>query len=629
MPFDPTLPDTQPVYGQAQPVTSGFNPMAPDTATVYGNRPIAAGQAAENAYNESTTGTWNPATAASGQDRGWAALGLSLHELPQGARALANTISPDILKRIYNYGASKLGGDTWEQTLAADKADRQQNAEANAQLKQDPGYAEGRILPYLVGGASLGPRLAGSVLANAGLSAGLGQIEPEAEGSNRPLKAAVDAATGAVVPTAVKAAGSIPAVTRAIEPAVAKAGDVMRQWGIPIDAAQASGSKMLEMLKRYAADSPLGNPVIQRAYNATKAGFTRAMLGTAGENAESATPDVIDNMMSRIGLKLDDVAARAQARLTPQLDAALARVEADAPRQASNPSPVLNNINWLREQAAQNNGVIPGPVLQKVRTALSGLSKDPAVGTLASDAHDTIMAEFDRQMAGTPFAKEWSDARLQYKNAKVIQNSVDTNMTGDIAPGRATSQMKNQYNKGRFTTSTDDDAVNLVRAYNQLQDKYMNSGTAHRTGLQTLGHFGIPAAVGALAGAYEDKTNPWTGAAHGAEYGLLARAAMAAAFDPVLAKALNNQTLSNVLGRSPMFQLGQAPASLGQAYGEELARKYGYADGGRAKVEKTMHEFRAGDLHSGSKSGKIVTSREQAIAIALNQQRRANETKQG
>ena len=36
-----------------------------------------------------------------------------------------------------------------------------------------------------------------------------------------------------------------------------------------------------------------------------------------------------------------------------------------------------------------------------------------------------------------------------------------------------------------------------------------------------------------------------------------------------------------------------------------------------AKVEKVMHEFKQGDLHSGSKQGPIVKDRKQAIAIAL------------
>ena len=39
----------------------------------------------------------------------------------------------------------------------------------------------------------------------------------------------------------------------------------------------------------------------------------------------------------------------------------------------------------------------------------------------------------------------------------------------------------------------------------------------------------------------------------------------------------------------------------------------------RKKVRRTMREYKKGKLHSGSKKGKKVTSREQAIAIALNQ----------
>lgn len=37
------------------------------------------------------------------------------------------------------------------------------------------------------------------------------------------------------------------------------------------------------------------------------------------------------------------------------------------------------------------------------------------------------------------------------------------------------------------------------------------------------------------------------------------------------------------------------------------------------KMEKVMHEFKEGDLHSGSKHGKKVTSRKQAIAIAMSE----------
>ena len=38
-----------------------------------------------------------------------------------------------------------------------------------------------------------------------------------------------------------------------------------------------------------------------------------------------------------------------------------------------------------------------------------------------------------------------------------------------------------------------------------------------------------------------------------------------------------------------------------------------------AKVGKVMGEFKAGDLHSGSKSGPMVKSRKQAVAIAMSE----------
>ncbi len=42
----------------------------------------------------------------------------------------------------------------------------------------------------------------------------------------------------------------------------------------------------------------------------------------------------------------------------------------------------------------------------------------------------------------------------------------------------------------------------------------------------------------------------------------------------------------------------------------------------RSKVEKVMHEYKHGQLHSGSKHGPMVKSRQQAIAIAMSEARK-------
>ena len=45
----------------------------------------------------------------------------------------------------------------------------------------------------------------------------------------------------------------------------------------------------------------------------------------------------------------------------------------------------------------------------------------------------------------------------------------------------------------------------------------------------------------------------------------------------------------------------------------------------KSKISKTMHEWKQGNLHSGSKKGPKVKSQKQAVAIALSQARRAKD----
>ncbi len=44
---------------------------------------------------------------------------------------------------------------------------------------------------------------------------------------------------------------------------------------------------------------------------------------------------------------------------------------------------------------------------------------------------------------------------------------------------------------------------------------------------------------------------------------------------------------------------------------------------GKKKIKKVLHEYKEGELHSGSKKGPVVKDKKQAIAIALSEARKA------
>ena len=48
---------------------------------------------------------------------------------------------------------------------------------------------------------------------------------------------------------------------------------------------------------------------------------------------------------------------------------------------------------------------------------------------------------------------------------------------------------------------------------------------------------------------------------------------------------------------------------------------------GQRKVERVMHEWKQGELRSGSRKGPDVRSRKQAVAIALSEGRRVSRDK--
>lgn len=78
------------------------------------------------------------------------------------------------------------------------------------------------------------------------------------------------------------------------------------------------------------------------------------------------------------------------------------------------------------------------------------------------------------------------------------------------------------------------------------------------------------------------------------------------------------------MAKGPKYGEFDFPSDFGFNASSGKTMVKGYARGGskkQAKVEKVMHEFGKGELHSGGKSGPVVKNPKQAVAIALSEAR--------
>ena len=139
------------------------------------------------------------------------------------------------------------------------------------------------------------------------------------------------------------------------------------------------------------------------------------------------------------------------------------------------------------------------------------------------------------------------------------------------------------------------------------------------------------ARYGAARALVESKlrTDPSRGGAEVAVEALKATEPAAAPPAPAESKTPESTWFPRGFPSLPIYGPPAASAAplVGGMSPDDIARQrvQGSAHGGlgMAKMDKTMHEFKQGALHSGSARGPLVKDRRQAIAIGLSQRRRA------
>ncbi len=390
--------------------------------------------------------------------------------------------------------------------------------------------------------------------------AALGAIQPVGEDdsrlSNILLGAAVSGLGQAVIKGAQRTAQPI---RNALSNVDQNAVDFLKRVGVPLDAAQSSGSQRAMQLKRFLTDNPLTASGQTAQAEKTASGFTRAALREIGENADVADEEVLGRAANRIGKVFDDIASRNSVKITDDVldDLVSLSSRANATLEAPQARLIQSQLDEVVTKAA-DTGELNGAAYQNIKQNLDLLtnSNAPGVKHWAGQLRRRLDEALQDSVSEEDFAA-LKLARKQYGNLQSIIQGL--NPDGNVSPAKLYNAMNTKafgQKRAMATGIGQKDLAKLAKAGKRIITERMpNSGTAPRGALQLM----LPGAIGAGYGA-----------AQGGDLTDIAMYGAAGVATPLLLqRALNNPTAVQYLtqglrgpARAALLGAGSTPANL-------------------------------------------------------------------
>lgn len=356
----------------------------------------------------------------------------------------------------------------------------------------------------------------------------------------------MDVGTGALVGGGLGAAGQavVGVGAKALSPFLpnaerAAAAKVLKSAGVPLTAGQKSGSQAL----RY-TESELGGASAERLMETQGEKFTSAVLKKVGENADRASPEVMNRAFDRIGNGFETLAARNAMTPDPQVAADLSQIAIDYASLVA-PSARIGKIEKTANDVIGllQTGRMDGKVYKTLRSELDRFSRgatQPEAKTAARDLIHALDNGMERSIARNNPGDlgAWKGVRREYRNILAVEEAMagagENSAAGLISPAKLRSATVRKHGKRNYVRGKGDYAE-LARAGETVMAPLPNSGTAAR-----LASRGLFSAIGGGTGFNADG---WEGAAKGALLGAAAPwAAGKVLMSPPMQRYLANST---------------------------------------------------------------------------------------
>jgi len=367
-----------------------------------------------------------------------------------------------------------------------------------------------------------GAGTAGNLLTNIGMAAGtafipgantltgaaltgaaINGLQPLSADQSRLSEIGLGAATGLGGQAAANVIGRALKPVQAFQtPAEAELVKKAQAMGIPLNAAQLTGSKPLRWIDSALDNLPFTAEKQAALKGAQREVWQRKVLEQVGINADNASPDVLGSAYSQLGQQFRDLSARNTVDLGNDFLTAIASIDAKKTPFSKGVDEVVSNALELA-----GKGKISGADYQTVRSSLTQASKgawsqNPELGQALKTLRNALDDSAGASMSAEDKAA-WDLVRKQYAALKTVEKAVDP-MNGAISPKKFINEVARTNPQGARYGFGDQELPELARVGKAfIADNLPDSGTAQRSWYMNLLQnptAGIGGAAGFLTG---------------------------------------------------------------------------------------------------------------------------------
>ena len=431
------------------------------------------------------------------------------------------------------------------------------------------------MLGNLAGELGQAIMLPGGTIGKAALAgAEMGVAQPTLPEESRAFNAISGGVLGATGQGIVNALGKVAQpITAQLSGAAQNAVKVLSEAGIPLDAAQKTGSALLARAKTVLDSNPFTAGFEQKSIAEQQSAFNKAILKTVGADSDAATSNVMRDASKSINDKFENILSNNNVALTDDIVKRIADIQISA--SDAEKKPIVNLANRIIKNVDEN-GAITGQNAYSIYKDLNRYASnaDSELAYQARQLRSTLLDGINNSLNDADRAA-LTKARTQFRNMKLIESTIDKEGAGDISPSKLANVLGQKANRqSSIYGRGDQELVNLAQAGNMLlKSKIPDSGTVKRAAAWLVPDLLGSAAYGAYTGDYK-------GAAEAGLVGIAAPYAMQKALrTPVvqnyLTQGIKNTAIRDLLQAPRNLGAGKIPLASFESYLQQVQKEKG------------------------------------------------------